>query len=39
MDQMLSEETEDEIDAIVRGIAPLDWVQIRRRFNAGSYID
>jgi hypothetical protein len=28
-DEMLSKETEDEIDAIVRGIAPLDWVQMR----------
>ena len=25
----ISNEPEDEIDAIVRGIAPLDWVQMR----------
>ena len=26
---MIPTEPEDEIDAIVRGIAPLDWVQMR----------
>ena len=29
MPSEISNEPEDEIDAIVRGIAPLDWVQMR----------